>query len=109
MPFMLSNIARWHGQPAQVVIAGTPGSADTLALEAVAASVYLPWAVQIPIQPGAATTLLAPDLPWLSAMAAKAGPATGYVCQDFVCQAPATDPAAFERQLREAAEPRRIV
>jgi uncharacterized protein YyaL (SSP411 family) len=48
-------------------------------------------------------------MPWLSAMTPRSGRATAYVCQNFACQEPATDPMVFDAQLKDASEPRRIV
>jgi uncharacterized protein YyaL (SSP411 family) len=105
MPFMMANIALWHARRSEVVLVGRPGSADLAALESVVARRYLPWAVEITINPSAS----APALPWLAAMEMRDDRATAYVCQDFACQAPTTDPAVLDRQLEEAAAPRRII
>ena len=52
MPLMASNLALWYGPRAEVVIAGAPGAADTVALEAVAGARYLPWTLTIPAASG---------------------------------------------------------
>ena len=105
MPFMMSNVALWHARRTEVVLVGRPGSPDFAALEAALASKYLPWAVTLTIDPSKPTS----SLPWLAAMKMKDGRATAYVCQDFACQAPTTDPAEFARQLTDAATPRLII
>jgi uncharacterized protein YyaL (SSP411 family) len=105
MPLMLANAARWHSPALEIVIAGALDAADTVALERVRERRYLPGAVTIPAsggQPPAA-------MPWLGAMTARAGKATAYVCQNFACQEPATDPMVFDTRLKDASEPRRIV
>jgi uncharacterized protein YyaL (SSP411 family) len=38
-------------------------------------------------------------LPWTAAMGMRDGKATAYVCQEFTCQAPTTDPAALRAAL----------
>ena len=38
---------------------------------------------------------IAAMLPWVGEMRMLGGQATAYVCRDFVCQAPLTDPAAL--------------
>jgi uncharacterized protein YyaL (SSP411 family) len=105
MPLMLANAAKWHSPPLEIVIAGARDAADTLSLERVRERRYLPGAVTIPAsgQPPPAA------MPWLSAMKARDGKAMAYVCQNFACQEPVGDPDAFERQLKDASEPRRIV
>jgi uncharacterized protein YyaL (SSP411 family) len=108
MPLMLSNIALWHGGAAQVVIVGDRGSAETLALEAVVAQIYAPGAIQMSLPLAGADAQLADRLPWLGAMRARDGRATAYVCRDFACQAPVTEPADLARQLQALAGPRLI-
>ncbi len=109
MPLMASNVAMWHARRAEVVIVGAPDGADTRALETVLAARYLPWAVTIPVAPGRDDPARDARLPWLTSMQARSGQATAFVCHEFACQEPATDPAVFARQLEEAAAPRRIV
>jgi hypothetical protein len=107
MPFMVSNIAHWHARKAQIVVAGPPSAPGTRALERVVAGRYLPFAVVVPVQAGQNDSLA--RLPWLAAMGQRDGHASAYVCYDFTCQTPITDPGALEQQLDEAAKPRRIV
>jgi uncharacterized protein YyaL (SSP411 family) len=102
MPLMLANAVLWNAPAIQVVIVGAPGAADTRALEAVVAARLLPWAVQVPLGPGAGEGALSATLPWLGAMTMRGGRATAYVCKSFACQEPVTDPAALERQLDDA-------
>jgi uncharacterized protein YyaL (SSP411 family) len=108
MPLMLSNVALWHAHAPQVVIAGARGAAGTLALERVVARTYVPGLVAIPVAPEGPDALLSETLPWLSAMAARADVSTAYVCRDFTCREPVTDPAALEAQLTESTRPRLI-
>jgi uncharacterized protein len=109
MPLMLANVARWHAPAAQVVIVGDANAEDTRALERVASRRFFPWAVWIPIRSAGAQQALAERLPWLGAMSRRDGRATAYLCHDFACQEPVTDPDAFDRQLEAAAAARRIV
>jgi uncharacterized protein YyaL (SSP411 family) len=102
---MLANAARWQSAPLEIVIAGTREAADTLALERVRERRYLPGAVTIPADGQA----VSPAMPWIATMSPRAGRATAYVCQNFACQEPVGDPDVFERQLREASEPRRVI
>jgi hypothetical protein len=107
MPLMLANLALWHGRRMEVVMVGHTGSADLQALEQAAADRYLPWAVTITRDAGA--PIESPRLPWLAAMAMTDGRATAFVCHDFACRTPTTDPEAFGDQLDDASAPRRII
>jgi uncharacterized protein YyaL (SSP411 family) len=109
MPFMVSNVAYWHGRKGQIVVAGPRQAPETIALERAIARRYLPFAVVIPLEPGAGQQMLAARLPWLGAMTPGDGHANAYVCYDFTCQAPVTEAAALDRQLEELSAPRRIV
>ena len=109
MPFMVSNLVRWHMPPTQVVIVGTPGAEDTLALERVLSRHYLPSSVIVLQRGDGDLGALAKRLPWLAAMAPPDGRAAAYVCRDFTCQAPESDPEAFARLLDGIAAPRRII
>ncbi len=106
MPLMAANLALWHGRRAEIVLVGEPGSADLIELERVVARTYLPWAVVVARPINAAPVTRAP---WLSAMGAKDGRATAYLCHDLACQAPATDAATLQTQIADAAAPRRII
>lgn len=108
MPFMVSNVAAWHGRASQVVIVGEPG-ADREALERAVAHRFLPFAVQVTLTPGAQQDALASRLPWLAVMTPRAGKPAAYVCADFTCQAPVTDSAALERLLDGSVAPRLIL
>jgi uncharacterized protein YyaL (SSP411 family) len=113
MPLMASTLALWHGPRAEVVIAGTPGAADTVALEAAAGAKYLPWTVTIPAAPGRPDPERDARLPQIAAMLEtvrrRDGRATAFVCRDFACQEPVSDPAALDRQLESSATPSRII
>jgi hypothetical protein len=108
MPLMVSNLVIWHAPPSQVVVVGTPGADDFRALERVLARHYLPAAVTVVHQAGE-DEALARRLPWLAAMDVVNGRAAAYVCQDFTCQAPLTDPDALDAALKDLSAPRRIV
>jgi len=73
------------------------------------ARVYLPFGVQLTIEPGETQAKMAARLPWLGAMAMVNGRATAYVCQDFTCKAPVTDPVALRTLIAEAAAPRLVL
>lgn len=91
--------AAWLLDPSrEVVIAGTPGTATFNAMRAVVKDSYAPESVFIlhPTKNSAEITKLAPYVEWMLPVGDKAA---AYVCQDFTCQKPLTDPQALKRQL----------
>jgi uncharacterized protein YyaL (SSP411 family) len=109
MPLMMSNLVLWHGRAPQIVIAGPAGRADTRALESTLAKRYLPFAVTVSLDPTTDLSRWSKVAPWLASMRPRDDRATAYVCVDFTCREPVTDPAALDRLLEDAAAPRRIV
>jgi hypothetical protein len=100
VPMMLCALSAWHAGASQIVVAGDPGHSSTRALVAEAARHYQPFAVFIPVTPGPRQQALGRRLAFVAAMPARDGLATAYVCRDFACRQPVTDPAAFAVELR---------
>ena len=94
---MLAALAAWHTGLSQIVVLGS--SSDTLSLRDVIASHYLPFALVIPVEPGGRQDALGRLLPSVGQMRQIDGRATAFVCRNFACQAPVTDPAALDTQL----------
>jgi hypothetical protein len=81
----------------EVVIAGTPGTPAFNAMRAVVNDSYAPKSVFILHSTDDAEIVkLAPYVEW---MLPVKGQAAAYVCQDFTCQKPLTDPQELKRQL----------
>ena len=83
----------------QVIIVGARDATATAALHRVFTACFLPGAVSLVVEPGAHQAAVSDRLSWIGAMEARAGRPTAYLCRDFVCQAPVTDPEAFRAQL----------
>jgi uncharacterized protein YyaL (SSP411 family) len=98
VPMMLAAVSTYHMDPAQIVLAGDPASADAQALARGVHGRYLPQAVVIPLAP-AHRAALASVLPWTGAMHARDGRATVYVCRRFACDAPAVTVAELDARL----------
>jgi uncharacterized protein YyaL (SSP411 family) len=79
----------------EIAIAGDPDAADTRTLLGVVRDGYRPLAV-VAAGKGGAVALLA-DRPL------RDGRATAYVCRNFACRAPVTEPAELAAQLTSAA------
>jgi uncharacterized protein len=101
VPMMLSALSTWHAGMQQVVVTGERRDASADALIAEASRVFLPFAIVVPSLPS--TESLARVAPEIAAMRPRAGRATAYVCRDFSCQAPTSDPATLAQQLASPA------
>ncbi len=82
--------------PQEIAIVGDPMAADTRALLAVVNSAYLPNAVLAAGLPGSDA---AAQVPLLADRLQRDGRATAYVCRNFACQTPTSDPAELAGQL----------
>ena len=99
VPMMLAALSTYHAKVAQIVIVGAADDEATQALMREAVAKYDPFSVLVPVEPGAAQSQLARLLPFISAMTMRDGRPTAYVCHDFTCGEPATDPAGLAERL----------
>jgi uncharacterized protein YyaL (SSP411 family) len=95
---MLAGLSTWHAGATQIVVVG--GGEDAAALHREIASHYLPFAIVVPVHPGATQDALAAALPFVGAMRQAGGAATAFVCRDFACREPVSSPDALAAQLR---------
>jgi uncharacterized protein YyaL (SSP411 family) len=106
IPGMMGNLSAWHAGQSQIVIVGPRDREDTAALRRVVASLFLPFAVVVPIEPvkpgepGEPQARLAALLPWTQPMAMIDGRATAYVCRNFACERPVTGAEDLQALLR---------
>ena len=100
LPLMAVALAQYHTGLSQLVVVGPEGRPDTEQLKQIAASRYLPFTVKISVEPGAAEKVLAEQFPFIGSMGLIDGKAAAYVCTNFACQEPTTDPERFEEQLQ---------
>ena len=101
-PMMMAGLVRYHapaGGVSQVVIVGDRDDPATRTLEHVVAAHYLPFAVRLVVAPGEAQARLAERAPFIGAMRQIDGRPTAYVCANFACREPVTDPARLAAQL----------
>jgi uncharacterized protein YyaL (SSP411 family) len=96
---MLAALSTWHAGVAQIVIVGAAGDEGTERLVREASAKYDPFSVIVPVQPGASQLQLAHLLPFIETMEMRDGCATAYVCHDFACTSPTTDPAGLAERL----------
>ena len=84
--------------PVELALVGTPGEAGFEALRREVGRRYLPNRIIAHHDPAAGAPA---DLPLLRGKGLVDGKAALYVCRNFTCQAPVTDPAEVERALAE--------
>lgn len=100
LPQLLCAVELALEPPRHVVLAGEPGREDFQALAAVLHETIGPRRTLLAATDGEAKAWLARRAPWLADMTPREGRATAYVCEEFSCQAPVTDPAALRALLR---------
>ena len=83
-------------RPKEIVVVGERAEADTKALLEEVHKSYIPNRVMLGVEDGDQP---ADRLPLLEGRQKIDGVATAYVCENYVCQLPVTDPQALARQL----------
>lgn len=99
VPLMAATASTFLAGVSQVIFVGPRTARGTVALQRVLVQHYLPGAVSLVVEPGAHQRAVAARLPWIGAMVAVDQEPTAYLCRDFACQAPVTDPEDFRGQL----------
>ena len=99
VPMMMAALSTYHARIAQVVIVGPSSAESTRQLMREAASKYDPFSVIVPVDPVETQSALTRLLPFIGAMGMRDDRATAYVCHDFTCDAPVTDPAGLAERL----------
>ncbi|NCC51373.1 MAG: thioredoxin domain-containing protein [Spartobacteria bacterium] len=92
MPSMLVALGLQMNPPKQIVLAGTPGAADTLAMLRAVHARFIPGKVLLFADATDGPGANAPCAPLLKGRTAFDGKATLYICEDFTCRVPITDP-----------------
>jgi hypothetical protein len=101
---LMTALQRGVGPSLEVVIAGDRGAADTDGLLATVREMYLPNAAVLLVPPGPPGAAIRKLAPFAKAYAPVEGNAAAYVCQDFSCQLPTTDPEKLAELLKEASQ-----
>jgi uncharacterized protein len=99
VPMMMAALSTYHAKVTQIVIVGPPADEATQRLMHEAMAKYDPFSVVVSVDPGHAQSELARLLPFIGPMIMRDGRATAYVCHDFTCDEPATDPAGLAERL----------
>ena len=101
IPMMMCALSQWHAGTGQVVIVGEPRADRTRALRSTVARTYLPFTIHVPVAPGDLQHALSDRLPFIAGMTAGSG-AAAYVCRDFTCRQPVSEPDALAEELTGA-------
>ena len=99
MAQMLCSVDLSAAKPRQVVIAGRRDAADTKALLKEVRAVFAPNQMVLLADKGPSQAWLSKRLETVAGMAPVGGKAAAYVCENFVCQAPETDPVKLRESL----------
>ena len=99
---LMSALLRGTGPSLEIVIAGKPGAPDTEELLAVARAPYLPQAAILLVPPGKDGEKIRKIATFAEAYTPVEGNAAAYICQNFECQLPTTDPKELAQMLEEA-------
>jgi hypothetical protein len=101
MPQLLVALDFSLSKPRQIVIAGRRDSPETRALLAEVHRHLLPDKILLLADGGLGQKYLAQKLEALPAMKPVKGKSTAYVCENFSCQAPVSDPSALRELLQK--------
>ena len=99
LPQMLVALDASLAKPRQIVIAGPRDSAATRALLREAHARFLPNKLVLLAEGGPGQQWLGERLEFIKTVGLIDGKPAAYVCEDFVCQLPVTDPVKLREQL----------
>jgi uncharacterized protein YyaL (SSP411 family) len=95
LPFMAAALSAAHASPEQIIVVGPANAPATQALWQAANTKYRPFATCVPVTPGAGQRALANVMPWIGSMSTADNQPAAYVCRDFVCETPTSDPSSL--------------
>ncbi len=101
---MLTAVHRRDTESVEVVVVGAADSGETRKLIAAARRTQSPSMTVLLVEPGESGDVVRDLAPFTSGYSLVDGLPAAYVCRDFSCRAPVTDPTEVERLLRETAE-----
>ena len=101
MPLMLVALSRAASKPRQIFLSGQRKGADTQSLLREVHRRYLPNRVVFLADGGSAHLRLAARIEVLDSFRPIEGRATAYVCENYVCRLPTTDPEVLGKLLEQ--------
>lgn len=108
LPQMLAALIMDLSPPTEIVIAGSPEADDTRAALREVHSHFLPNAVLFLADAGPGQRKLASMLPFIGGMGMLNHAATMFLCENFSCRLPTSDPGEIHRALADLASRRLI-
>ena len=99
LPYFAGVLETFIAPPVQVVLAGDPHGEGTRRFIRLMSSCFSPSRVVYYADGGSGQAELSVLVPALSGMGTIGGKSAGYICHDFVCALPTTNPEEFASQL----------
>ena len=99
LPQMLVALDFELVEPRQIVIAGKPGADDTRALLREVHQHFIPRKILVLADGGEGQKFLAERMEFMKSIAMIDGKATAYVCENYVCRQPVSDPGTLAASL----------
>jgi uncharacterized protein YyaL (SSP411 family) len=96
---MISALDAAHNGTAEVIIAGNPDNGDTKRLVRTLQGSFLPAVTTLAVDPDNPDPVVLKNLPFVSQIKTIDGRSAAYVCRNFTCQPPVTDPDELIRIL----------
>ena len=101
VPQLVAALDFWQSVPKEIVIAGDPAASDTKALLRLVHDRFIPNKVLALADGGPTQDELARVVPVVAEKTRRNGRATIYICKNYACRLPTTDPAVAARLLDE--------
>jgi len=99
LPQMVAALDFHLSKPKQIIIAGQPDAPCTRVLLRLVHERYIPNKILLLADGGQGQGQLAQWLPFIESVSRKQGKATAYICENYVCKLPTTDPLVVARLL----------
>ena len=100
LPQMLVACEFFLGQPRQIILVGDRAAADTRALLRTFYSRFVPNRIVLLVDSEATRRGLAAGIPTVASMEKLDGRASAYVCRNYTCQLPVSEPAKFAELIQ---------
>jgi uncharacterized protein YyaL (SSP411 family) len=101
LPQLVAALHFSLSKPKHIIIAGGPNAPDTRVMLRLVHQRYIPHKFLILADGGAGQKQIAQWLPFVDAIRQRDGKATIYICENYVCKLPTSDPQVAARLLDE--------